>query len=179
MNKRVQECVKRIYIEKDYEYFKSRCREIPSYLDELERQIRIHSRAITVVNEIDSPAIELWIQFDGYRLNDLSIEYRTVLRISKVSDLFVFQHEFCVENKDPQRLDPELDGFRGWPYHFSQYHLEENATTFLERFGLQKILLNELDEVIVGLEMPAKTIFGSQMTVENALFRDLYEIALL
>lgn len=42
--------------------------------------------------------------------------------------------------------------------------------------GFNKILLSELDEVVCEIELPDKNIFGSQLTVENALFRDLFNI---
>ena len=74
-------------------------------------------------------------------------------------------------------MSPVLDGFDGQAYTRSQYELEEVIGDFLTKHGLRQIYYGELQEVFTELEIPGGIdLFGSQMTVENALFRDLYEI---
>lgn len=60
-------------------------------------------------NVSDEPAIEIWFNFEKYENDKFKVEYKTLLKISKVADLFVFQHEFCVENIDPNRMTPVLE----------------------------------------------------------------------
>lgn len=73
-------------------------------------------------------------------------------------------------------MTPKLDGFSEEPYVFSQYELENVVSDYLQNKNLQKLQLAEMDEVIFNIEIPESNIFGKQMTLENALFRDLFGI---
>lgn len=174
MNRIVKECIEKVYEKKDYQYFKNRCKEIPPYLNRLEEITYNMCRESHVSQLENEPAIEVWFQFDSFIDQKFVVEYKTLLKISKIADVFVFQHEFCVENCDPNRMSPVLDGFGPEPYTISQGILERTVTHYLESENLHKLLLPEMDEVIENLEIPTKSIFGNQMTIENALFRDLY-----
>lgn len=176
MNNLAQESIERIYLKKDYNFFKQKSKQIAFDLDALMVLICKMCKSVNVFNSEDDPAIEMWINYDNFMDNSLCIQYKTILKISKVSNLFVFQHEFSVDNNDPNKMTPTLDGFSEEAYTFSQNTLEDKVSTFLSAANLKKIHLFELDEVIWGLEMPEKSIFGKQMTLENALFRDLYGI---
>lgn len=176
MNNLARESIERIYIKKDYCFFKQKSKQIAFDLDALMVLICKMCKTVDVYNSEDDPAIEIWITYDDFMDNSLCIQYKTVLKISKVSNLFVFQHEFSVDNKDPNKMTPILDGFSEEAYTFSQDILEDKVSKFLLAANLKKIHLYELDEVIWGVEMPEKSIFGRQMTLENALFRDLYGI---
>ena len=171
-----QKCIEKVYFKKNYEYFKEKSGEKVEYLERLSELIKSMCDDVIVYDAEDDPAIEIWIKYKKYRKNDFIVDYKTVLKISKVADLFVFQHEFSIDNKDPNRIAPVLDGFGGEAYTFSQYELEDIITNFLIDKKLKKLEMSELDEVIPNLEMPEETIFGKNMTLENALFRDLYEI---
>lgn len=176
MNKTIYSYIDRIYKKKDYEIFREKSQRVPLYLEKLIHKIKGMSENVITSEVKNDPAIELWIYFKDYKEEKLSIEYRTILKISKIADVFVFQHEFCVENRDPNRMDPVLDGFRGEPYIFEQDKMEKEITQFLMQQGLEKLKLSELYEVVENIRMPENSIFGRQMTVENALFRDLYDI---
>lgn len=129
-----------------------------------------------IFNIENDPAVELLLYFEDCIKNEFHVEYRSLLKISKVADLFVFQHEFSVENKDEDGLPPVLDGFGAEAYIRSQYKVAEKISDFLYCYHLQKLEWAEMDEVIFGLKIPETSLFGTQMTVENALFRDLYGI---
>lgn len=176
LNKKIHCCINRIYRKKDYEIFKEKSKRIPSYFEELIQKVKEMCENLIISQIENEPAIELWIYFKDYKEGNLSIEYSTILKISKIADVFAFQHEFCVENRDPNRMDPVLDGFRGEPYIFAQDKIEKEITQFLIQQGLEKLQLSELYEVVENMRMPEESIFGKQVTVENALFRDLYDI---
>lgn len=176
MNKLTKKCIDRVYVKKDYNYFRDKCNKTPSYLGELEELVYSMCIKFDIYCMEDEPAIEIWFDYEKYSEDRFIVEYRTLLKISKVADLFVFQHEFCVANRDPNRMTPVLDGFAEEPYNFSQNKLENMLTDFLECKNLVKLRLSEMDEVIMNFDIPMKSIFGEQMTVENALFRDLYGI---
>lgn len=177
MNKLALDCIERVYIKKDYNYFKERSKQLPFYLSTLVDLINKMCKSVITYNTEDDPAVEIWIEFESFVENTLWIQYKTIIKISKIADIFVFQHEFSVNDIDPNRMTPTLDGFSEEPYVFSQYELEKAVSDFLHNKNLQKLQLAEMDEVIFNIEIPENNIFGNQMTLENALFRDLFEIS--
>ena len=176
MNKLAEVCIQRVYFRKDYQYFAEKSREIPSYLERLVVAMSSLCKEIKTCALKNEPSMEIWFLFEGFTEQNFSVRYKTLLKVSKVANLFVIQHEFCVENIDPNRMTPVLDGFGEEPYTEKQYRLEKAVADFLESRHLQKLPLSELEDVIPELDIPNESIFGKQMTLENALFRDLYEI---
>lgn len=176
MNKWVHFCIQRIYLKKDYTFFAEKCKTIPEYYIDLTELAKSVCKEIKVCNVENDPCIELWLCFEKFESGEFQVEYRTLLRISKVADLFVFQHEFCVENKDINRTTSILDGFGEEAYTNLQTKAEDVLTEFLRKNNLQKLKLSEMDEVVERVDTLPESIFGSQMTVENALFRDLCRI---
>lgn len=176
MDKSVYSYIQRIYIKRDYDYFILKSKEIPGYYIDLTNLAKSLCTKITSYNANDDPAIELTLCFDEFIKGEFHVEYKTLLKISKIADLFVFQHEFCVENKDTNKTTPVLDGFGEEAYTNFQQTAENVLTNFLLKQELKKLKLIEMDEVIEGISIPPNTIFGSQMTLENALFKDLYGI---
>ncbi len=59
--------------------------------------------------------------------------------------IFYIQHEFSVNNVDPSRLQPALDGYGGMAYTKQQYEVEENVVKFFDDMLYQKIELYELE----------------------------------
>ena len=176
MNERANYYINKIYFEGDWDLFVKKTKSDSLYLDSLIEVLETHATEVEVYNEKTIPAIEIWISFEKYECNEFCVEYKTLLQISKVADLFTFQHIFYVENKDPNRMTPILDGFGGEAYILLQNKVENEAKKILKEHGLQCINLNEMDEVIYNMDMPEKSLFGNQMTLENALFRDIYGI---
>lgn len=176
MNERVKSCIDRVYLNKDYRYFKEKSKQPLLYLDELISLVDSKCEKISTLSLKNSPSVELMFDFKKYTNDQFNVEYRTILKISKIANIFFLQHEFSVDNLDPDKMMPNLDGFGGESYTISQNKLDREITYFLEKNGLQKLQFFEMDEVINGLKMPEKSIFGNQMKVEDALFRDLYDI---
>lgn len=176
MNKIVYDCIDRIYKKKDYIFFREKCKYVPIYCNSLIKTAKVVCSKVSVYNAEDLPSTEFWFYFNKYEEGSLHVEYKSLLRISNIANLFVFQHEFSVKNNDPNRLDPVLDGFNEQGYTTFQYDLEEILSDFLIERGLKKLYLHEIDEVICDLKIPENGIFGTQVTVENLLFQDLYGI---
>jgi lysozyme family protein len=173
VNKIIKECIQKVYGEHDYDFFRDRCKNRNNYLDKTIEEVKGIYKEIRIYDMIDDPSIEVWFGYNDFSKADLQVEYKTLLRISKVANIFVVQHEFSVKNIDPERMSATLDGFGGEPYTFMQSNLENLITKSLTNQDIRKISLSELDEVIPYIEMPTKSLFGEQMTVDNALFRDL------
>lgn len=177
MDKRIYDVITRIYKKKDYDYFIEKCRTTPEFYSDILRLAKQFCKRTEFYSQGDDPTAEFDFIYNGFSQNDFNVEYKTILKISKTADLFYIQHEFEIENTDPHRMSPVLDGYGGQAYTLSQFELEEVISAFLTENSLQKIGYRELEEVVTDLEMPnGIDIFGSQMTVENALFRDLYGI---
>ena len=176
MNEKIKKCVEKIYINKDYSYFKRMCKKKYKFIEELKLLANSICEEICVESLVDDPALEIRFMYSDYIRDEYCVHYQTILKISKLSDMFFIQHEFCVENLDPDRMTPVLDGFGGEPYTISQNRMEKEIGVFLKEKGLEKIELAELEEVLCELEMISNSILGKQMTVEIALFYDPYGI---
>lgn len=176
MKENLKKCIDMIYINKNYEYFfnKSKCKL--TFISSLIESAQSYCRNIEYFEEGINPSLEIYFYYDLFREGELEIEYFTLLKISKVANLYSFEHEFCINNPDPNRMTPVLDGFGDQAYTQTQKELEDLVSKILQDIGFNKILLSELDEVVCEIELPDKNIFGSQLTVENALFRDLFNI---
>ncbi len=176
MIKLARNCIERIYGEKDYDYFRNQSKKIPLYYDSLLKLATSECKKFYIMTDIYDPSIEILFKLGSYDNHTFHIEYESKLKISKIADLFVFQHEFCIEDIDPNRIVSDLDGFGGQPYTLSQSNLEKKFTTFLKNYNLTKVNLSDMDECVNSFELPEKTIFGNYMTLDNALFRDLLGI---
>lgn len=176
MNELAYSCIERIYKNKDYDFFKKKSGLRPEYYDRLIELINFLCKKNVICNMENDPAIEMLLYFKEYRKKEYHVEYRSLLKISKVANLFVFQHEFSVENRDEEGLMPVLDGFGAEAYVRSQYNAEKEITDLLYGYNLKKLKLAEMDEIVLETKLPEGSIFGTQMTLENALFRDLYGI---
>ena len=176
MNGKIQKCIEQIYVNKDFNYFKRSCKKEYKFIEELQLLANTVCSKLYLESAIHSPTVDIRFVFEDYEQDIYFVHYQTILKISKLADMFYLQHEFCVENKDPNRMTPVLDGFGGEPYTKTQYKMEEQITRILEKNKMEKIEFNELDEVVGSLEMLPNSILGKQMTVELALFHDAYGI---
>ncbi|MDE5985430.1 MAG: hypothetical protein K2H13_09275 [Eubacterium sp.] len=171
-----KQCIERIYIDKDYDFFRAKCAESINYLSDLVKLAESQCEKTIVCDIHNSPSVEIWFFYKPYSQGDFSAEFNTILKISKICGVFAFHHQFSVKNISPQKIEPELGGYDANPYIKSQWDLEDILSDFLTSRGLVKSYINELEEVVGGGPLPNPTIFGKQLTVENALFRDLYDI---
>lgn len=120
-------------------------------------------------------AIELRITVNEADPKGISIVYTSVLTISKVAEFYYLQHEFSLENPDPDKMDTFLDSFRDEPYNKKQFLLEETITEFLKKQGYSRLSYSEIEEICLGI--PKFRNGGeSQMTVGNAIFMDFWDL---
>lgn len=54
--------------------------------------------------------------------------------------------------------------------------VDENVVSFMRQKGYTRLKYFELEEVIPTVKIPADSIFGTQMTVETAIFKDVWEL---
>lgn len=158
MNTKVTNCIERVYVNKDYDYFKEMCKKQYKFVNELKLLTDSICEEMYIESLIDAPALEIRFTFLDYIQEEYCVHYQTILKISKLSDMFFIQHEFCVENLDPDRITPVLDGVGGEPYTISQNRMEKEIGVFLKEKGLEKIEFIESEEVLCELEMISNSI---------------------
>ncbi|NFN94268.1 hypothetical protein FDB28_09230 [Clostridium botulinum] len=74
---------------------------------------------ISEINIENSPAC-IWY-FECSKFNNT--KYRTLVYVSKIIPIFHIQHEFEVEDNNPDKMGPTLDGFGVEPYNRQQAEL--------------------------------------------------------
>lgn len=174
MLEEIKRVVETTYIRKNYGNFVSGCHGKIEFIDELLDAARTCFDKADVWELLGEPCTEVHFNVRGFSKNDFNIRYTSVLSISKVVDVYYLQHEFEVENPDPDSMEPFPCGFGDEPYCKQQYALEEAVRGVLTAKGFKRLSYAERDEVIPEVEMPQNELFGSQMTVEYAIFKDMW-----
>ncbi len=133
---------------------------------------------IETVNENEVwPSIRLAYQFPSESEEEKAtgLRFVTEINISKLAPVFYIQHEFEINNLSISMIEPTLNGFGNSPYTKRQYEFHKEISCLLVGENFEELSFKEFNEVICSLEMPDNiTIFGDQVTVESALFIDLY-----
>lgn len=169
--------IEKIYKDKDFDFFKSQCLKelkLPSEFNKLfcNKKIKVEEGYSK-----SNPSKTWYIKYPPYIKGEFNVLYKTLLSVSKIAPLYYIQHEFEVENVDEDRMQPTLDGFSGQPYTKTQATYHKNIVEILEKAGFLELSYAEMNEVLSGLSFKYEpTIFGSQVTVEYALFHDIWEL---
>lgn len=179
MFKEIEKAIERIYVSKDKNFFISCCKKKIDFLDELLFILKDKCLKFILFDDFpDDPCIEIHFDVDYFIYDNFSIKYISVLKINKIVDFFYLQHEFSIENPDPNGIS-DLDGFGDEAYNKLQLTLDNIICQYLNSKYYKRLSYANMEEVIPELKMPDNNIFGTQMTVENALFIDPWEICLL
>ncbi len=177
MQNMVRSVIDRVFRERDREFFLGCCCRPPALPPALSELLK---RPQAPVMEYYT-ALRCWpcrkwvIQTSTVEKGDFHAKFETHLVISKLAPLFHIHHEFSVRNADEERVTPALGGFSEQAYSLSQFRLEEEACRILTSAGYSRLSFAELAEVVGDLSSPpGVTMFGPQVTVEYALFNDLF-----
>lgn len=177
LNELIREVITRVYLDQDYEYFKQKCKENMSLPEEFHQILQNEPKVIRVNCGSVSPAEEWYVHFGKVNKGEFIVAYKTGFKLSKIVPVFYVQHEFEVVNKDEERIGPVLDGFSNEAYCKRQYEFQEKLVQCLVDCGYTELSYAEMNEVICEVQMPkGRGIFGPQVTVETAIFRDVYEL---
>ncbi len=175
MNNIIRDAIDKIYFSGDTEFFVTNCLndlELPE-----EFNLLLKSNDIDVIEDEEkrSASRKFYINYKSFVKGDFKIRYKTIIQISKIVPAFYMQHEFEVGNIDADRMGSTLDGFDTQPYSKNQFNLQEKLTEILGKADFMKLTYSEITEVVCGLNFPeGVTIFGPQVTVEKALFNDVF-----
>ncbi len=174
----VSKTIDYFYKQKNYNAFKECCKNPLNLF--LELQQYIDRNGLNSSGGPDNkyyPARDWHIHFNDYKKGEFEISYTTVLNISKLAPLYYVQHEFSVKDKDDDRMTPVLDGFSNHPYTKKQFVLHDKISSVLNKKGYHELEYVDISEAVEGFKMPeGVTIFGPNVTVEDLLFADLFDV---
>ncbi len=175
MNQTIKEIVEKVYVQQDFEFFVSSCAKKNDFINELLEVLKNKCEEIDVYTSTSEPAIEIRITVNTSNPKGIKIVYTTILIISKIVNSFYIQHEFDLENPDPDRMDYNLDSFRDEPYNKQQFKIEETIIDFLKNKDYFRLRYAEIEEVCPQIRK-FRDEQESQMTVGNAIFMDFWEL---
>lgn len=172
----IKRLIETIYVKGEKNVFIDGCNKRLEFVDELVENFKNQCSKIQLSNDNCLPAKDLYFFFNDFIKGEFKVSYSSVLCINKICKVFYLQHEFSVDNLDTDRMDLVLDGFGEQAYTKKQFSFEESVVSFMQTKGYSRLYCSELEEIIPEIEMPADSIFGTQMTVENAIFKDTWEL---
>jgi hypothetical protein len=177
MNEVIKKGIEKYYKNKVTEDYLVKCKE--SIRIPLELNLFVKENDIEIIDTNDGeiwPSSKLIFEYEKYTKGEFEIIYSSTLLISKLAPLIYLQHEFEVENKDSDSISSTLDGFDTQPYTRKQQELDELIKNKFTESGYTVLSYRELNEIIPDLSFnPKVTFFGTQVTVEHALFFDLLD----
>lgn len=174
----VEGSINRIYRKKDYKFFVTKCNEELELPKELDNYIKEQGYKLIGIFDNQSPSRRWYCYFSDFVKGEFKVSYKTMFEISKIAPLFHIQHEFEVENKDNDKINPVLDGFDSQPYTKEQAELNDEIISVLSKYGYKELSFSEMNEVVVDIKMPEDvSAFGPQVTVEHLLFNDVLDLS--
>lgn len=178
MNSLIKNTIEKYYKNRELSEYLIRCKESIEIPLELKVFVKDNNIECVETNYGEVwPSTKITFNFTNYIKGEFEVSYSSTLLISKLAPVFYLQHEFQVESKDERSTTSTLDGFDTQPYNSNQQELEETIKRALFNNGYTLLSYREMNEVILGLEFNQEiSFFGSQVTVEHALFFDLLGI---
>lgn len=174
----VDDIITRIYRKKDYKFFADKCKEELWLPEELNNYIKEQGHKLIGIFDNQSPSRMWYCCFNDFIQGEFKASYRTMVQVSKIVPLFYVQHEFEVENKDYNKINPVLDGFDSQPYTKEQALLYDEIASLFNKYGYKELSFDEMSEVVRDINMPEDvSIFGPQVTVEHLLFNDILDLS--
>ncbi|WNV80464.1 hypothetical protein RUL31_03900 [Bacillus atrophaeus] len=178
MDKLIADAINKFYNkESAQEEYLSLCKQEITLSESLESYLKKEKINYENTNEDEIwPSATFRFEFEAFEKDDFNISYSSKLMISKLAPIFYIQHEFELENIDPKRTTPILDGFSTQTYSMPQQEFDTKVNQILKDLGYNALDYQEMNEVICDLDIKTEPLFGPQVTVELALFHDLLEL---
>ena len=177
MREIVRNAIKRIYLDKDFDMFRTRSQMYFELHDEIDFCINNLNGKYANSRYNIRPYKSYWIDYEKYIRGEYEASYLTIVEISKIIPIFQIYHQFSIDNIDENKFQPSFCEYREKPYTKSQLKMEEEICKILYREGYTRLSEDEMNEVVVNIDLPEdRTFFGSQATVEILLFKDVFDI---
>lgn len=119
-----------------------------------------------------------WILDQGdVTKGEFSARFSSLLMVSKLAPFYYLHHEFQVMNQTEDKMSPTLDGFDNQPYTKTQAELDSVVLKGMSAKGYTRLSNSQMNEVLPDIYFNKDVeLFGSQVTVEYALFHDTLEL---
>ena len=176
MQNDIKKAIEDIYINGDTELFISKFRYTVDFLDELLEKIKNKSENVEKLFDSNEPSLEIKIIVNKCTFSEGEVEYVSLLQINKIVKYFYLQDEFSIANPDPDGMDLYFDGFRNEPYSKKQFDVDETICNYLKEKGYSRLYINDMDEIYPGIKKFKDREETNQMTVNNALFMDMWNL---
>lgn len=178
MNDLLKKTIDKYYKNNEISDYLFKCKEIFLISKEIMAFAKDNNIKITDANYGEIwPSSQITFDYEKYTKGEFEVIFSSTLLISKLAPVLYLQHEFQVENKDVSSTTPTLDGFDTQPYNSKQQELDELIKNIFSKDGYTILSFKEINEVICGLEFNHEvSLFGSQVTVEHAMFFDLLDL---
>lgn len=122
------------------------------------------------------PSCKWTLDLGEVRNGEFAVHYSSVLMVSKIAPVYYVHHEFQVQNRDTEAMSPTLDGFDTQPYTKKQFTVDSVIQQAFDKMGYQKLSIQQMNEVVTWLEFKEEmALFGEQVTLEYALFHDIFD----
>lgn len=177
MDNKLNDILKKIYIDEDYGYFKDRCKNKIELSKELYKRIEVYINDIVEENIDNAPSQKWYFKYANYENGIFKVSYKTFLQISKIAPVFYIHHEFEIENFDENKMDPVLDGFGQQPYTKGQSNVYEIIKEILSSEGYMELSISEINEILLYKDNNSMNLMsGEKFSVEELVFYDMLDI---
>lgn len=139
-------------------------------------KIKTKSENVEKFFDSNEPSLEIRIIVNKCTFSEGEVEYFSLLQINKIVKYFYLQDEFFIANPDPDGMDLYFDGFRNEPYSKKQFDVDETICNYLKEKGYSRLFINDMDEIYPGIKKFKDREETNQMTVNNALFMDMWNL---
>ena len=172
MRDEVRKIIEKVCNDGNKEWFVRCCNSKISFLDELIEKISKLTDGVEIYPSHGEPNEEIYISVNTKALGIITIQYESVLLISKIGKFFYFWHEYSMNNPDEDRIDPDFGDFRDEGFNKQQYIIDELIVQYLNEKGYSRLSESETQEEYpnpVFLEEYGKEEY---LSVGNFLFKD-------
>jgi hypothetical protein len=181
MDAEILNTIKTLYIEKNYKEIYDRANENLNYFDEIE------SKLTNIVKDVQIEKgdiygegfAQIWsIDYHEFHMGEKNIvHYGTDVYISQIYPAYYLFHNFWMNQNNKNAWPKNLSGKSDEAWTFDQEKIENIIFKFFQEKGLLRLFSEDMNEVVPDVLMPENIkIYGKQMTVENCLFRDIYQL---
>lgn len=176
MLEEVKKAIEEIYLNGNRDLFISNCKKDIGFLNDLLEILKTEVLNFDICANSSEPMIEIRFSVNCFKHNDGEVKYVSILMLNKIVDCFYLQHEFSLNNPDPDGMDSHLDGFRDEAYSKKQFDLGEKIISYLKSKGYKRLSYADMEEVFPGIRKCEDRDDTNQMTVNNALFMDVWNL---
>lgn len=179
ITKELENIIKRIYKEKDYEFFKERCKENIDLDEELLSIAKELNFEIIKEKGEEKPNQKFFFKTREYRRKGFKIRFKTMLNISKIYKCFYTKCSVLVENAKLKTLREKLEDNFTSSRTINQEYLNEKIIEILNLKGYKELYYYDLKEVIFDIYEDYDKYLEDgvkQPNVENLIFDDFENI---